>query len=279
MQVIFETKEKEAKITELNFQNAFTLQENILNKKQRNIFILFTGILLVVVFALLILLRINNKQKKQIAQQKEIIEKSLAEKELLIREVHHRVKNNLQMVSSLLSLQSRQIHDDQAKTALNESKLRVQALGLIHQHLYGETFQTGVPIKVYFLELIEGLTTTSGKKIKYTLTAPDLILDIDTIIPLGLIINELITNSIKHAFGQTEGGQILLNIQEHDGMLTVHYSDNGKAIAFSEVEKNGSFGMQMIQLFSKKLSATFAMDYSNGMKANLDIRLYKVVTT
>lgn len=278
MQVLYETKEKENKITELNFQNTITRKENLRSKEERNIFITFSILLLMVVIALIVLLRMTIKQRKQLSRQKQIIESSLHEKELLIREVHHRVKNNLQMVSSLLSLQSRQVQDDHAKSALNESKLRVQALGLIHQHLYGESIQTGVPIKVYLRELMEGLTNTSGKKISYTLTAPELILDIDTIIPLGLIINELVTNSLKHAFEQTEGGQIQLKIHEYEGVLSVHYSDNGKGKQHNEEENNTSFGMQMIQLFSKKLSATFVAEYSNGMNATLDIRQYKVVT-
>jgi two-component system, sensor histidine kinase PdtaS len=267
MQILYETKEKESTIAGLNFKNQLVNKENEQSRKERNISIIFSTLLIIVIVGLYLLLRQNKKQRLLLSQQKNTIEKSLKEKELLIREVHHRVKNNLQMVSSLLSLQSRQTSDEYAKSALNESKTRIHAMGLIHQHLYNDDLQTGVPVHTYLQELLKGLTAQTSKSIQYQLECPFITLDVETVIPIGLIINELVTNSIKHAFPQTEHGQLFLSLTESTNGLEILYKDNGNVITNHEqLNKSNSFGMQMIRLFAKKLNATFTLEHQNGIK-------------
>lgn len=267
MQILYETKEKESTIAGLNFKNQLANKENEQSRKERNISILFSTLLIIVIFGLFFLLRQNKKQRLLLSQQKNTIENSLKEKELLIREVHHRVKNNLQMVSSLLSLQSRQTSDQFAKSALNESKTRIHAMGLIHQHLYNDDIQTGVPVHAYLQELLKGLTEQTSKSIQYQLKCPQISLDVETVIPIGLIINELVTNSIKHAFPQTDQGQLILSISESGHGLEILYKDNGSGITNEEqLNQSNSFGMQMIRLFAKKLNASFTLEHKNGIK-------------
>lgn len=278
MQILYETKEKESTIAGLNFKNELANKENEQSLKERNISIIFSILLIIVIISLYKLLQQNRKQRLLLSQQNKTIEKSLNEKELLVREVHHRVKNNLQMVSSLLSLQSRQTNDEYAKSALNESKTRVHAMGLIHQHLYKEELQTGVPLHTYLQELLKGLTGQTSSNIQFQFECPSISLDVETVIPIGLIINELVTNSIKHAFQVNDKGLISVLVKENSQGLEIQYTDDGTGFKTdADINNSQSFGMQMIRLFAKKLNATISIEYKNGIKTSFVIPNYSKI--
>jgi len=158
-------------------------------------------LILIVAFSAIIAfrLRVSNAQKQ-------IIQNKNKENELLLGEIHHRVKNNLQVISSLLSLQERNITDETAKAAIMDGKERVQSMGLIHKMLYQQNNFSEINMSEYIEKLISGLLESFGKRsedFELNYDIKDVNLDVDTAIPLGLIINELVVNALKHAYTVT----------------------------------------------------------------------------
>lgn len=185
------------------------------------------------------------------------LRKSNVEKEFLIKEIHHRVKNNLQVLSSLLHLQSRQITDETALDAVREGQNRVDAMGLIHQKLYMGDNLAGVEMKDYLRDLGDTLVDAFGKEAQVTIhyQLDPMYLDVDTAIPLGLIINELLTNSLKYAFPAGTTGDITLALwKESPNKLCLKVSDNGKGTLVKvDPRTSTSFGSSLVQILSKKL--------------------------
>ena len=185
------------------------------------------------------------------------LRKRNTEKEFLIKEIHHRVKNNLQVLSSLLHLQSRQITDETALDAVREGQNRVDAMGLIHQKLYMGNNLAGVEMKDYLHDLGDTLVDSFGKEAQVTIhyQLDPMHLDVDTAIPLGLIINELLTNSLKYAFPTGTKGDITLALWKEDpNKLCLKVSDNGKGtLAEVTPRTSTSFGSNLVQILSKKL--------------------------
>ena len=143
------------------------------------------------------------RQKEEIEQKNSIISKALDEKEILLKEIHHRVKNNLHFISALLGLQTDHVSDQVALDALQEGQDRVQSMALIHQDLYQRDDLTSVNVKDYFIKLTEGLFDSYNihtDDITLQLDIANLDLDVDTVVPIGLIVNELVSNCLKYAF-------------------------------------------------------------------------------
>ena len=181
-----------------------------------------------------------------------------AEKEFLIKEIHHRVKNNLQVLSSLLHLQSRQITDETALDAVREGQNRVDAMGLIHQKLYMGDNMAAVEMRGYLQNLGETLLDSFGLddgRVKMTYSLETMHLDVDTAIPLGLIINELVTNSLKYAFPNGRSGTVEIALRKDDaGYLCLKVADDGVGKAAApELKNSTSFGAHLVQMLSKKL--------------------------
>ncbi|MEY3433347.1 MAG: hypothetical protein RL131_1283, partial [Bacteroidota bacterium] len=222
-------------------------------KKQRLIFILALSILVLVSVA--IFYQYKNKQRvsKELAQKNHIISIALGEKEVLLKEIHHRVKNNLQVISSLLNLQSRSISDQAALEAINEGKNRVKSMALIHQNLYRDDDLTHVDMRDYIEKLIHSLFSSYAiqpDKIKLITHIDDIQLDVDVVVPLGLIINELVSNALKYAF--EDGGEGILEIflKRELNRLELIVKDNGKGLPLDWTpEKSGSMGYQIIGSF------------------------------
>jgi two-component sensor histidine kinase len=189
------------------------------------------------------------------------LRKSNEEKEFLIKEIHHRVKNNLQILSSLLHLQSRQIKDDSALSAVREGQNRVDAMGLIHQKLYMGDNVAKVEMKEYLQQFGQNLLDSFGiedGRIQLEYVLQPTYLDVDTAIPLGLILNELVTNALKYAFPDGRSGVIRIELWKNEQQhLCLMVSDNGvgKTNAPKD-EKSTSFGSNLVQMLSKKLKGT-----------------------
>ncbi|MBC7874400.1 MAG: sensor histidine kinase, partial [Ferruginibacter sp.] len=210
-----------------------------------------------------------------------IIETALKEKETLLREIHHRVKNNLQIISGLLNLQSRQIENPEAQEAVREGRNRVKSMALIHQKLYQQDNLTGVSMKEYLEDLVSSIQQTFKDKqttITATIECGNLNLDVDTAIPLGLIINELITNCYKYAFTGRNNGHIVIRLDEHATKLLLEVRDNGIGLPEGfDMNTSRSFGMKLIQSLSAKLEATREALTDNGTVFKLSITNYKAV--
>ena len=181
-----------------------------------------------------------------------------AEKEFLIKEIHHRVKNNLQVLSSLLHLQSRQITDETALDAVREGQNRVDAMGLIHQKLYMGDNLAAVEMQDYLKNLGDTLLDSFGlddDRVQIAYHLEPMHLDVDTAIPLGLIINELVTNSLKYAFPNGQSGTVEISLWKDDtGKLCLQVADDGAGKNAAPNPKNSTaFGTQLVQMLSKKL--------------------------
>lgn len=211
-------------------------------------------------------------------KQNELLEKGNEEKAFLIKEIHHRVKNNLQVLSSLLSLQSDYIDDPNALDAVLEGRNRVQSMGLIHQKLYmGENLAT-VDMKSYVLDLTAHLLASFGMEERVQLQIESSVpaMDVDTAIPLGLIINELVTNSLKYAFPNNRKGkidiQLWINAQKE---LCLKLTDDGNGVS-AEVpqEQSTSFGTDLIKILSKKLKGIITVDHNKGYSTLIHFQRY-----
>jgi two-component sensor histidine kinase len=197
-----------------------------------------------------------------------------------LKEIHHRVKNNLQVISSLLNLQSKNISDEKALQALNEGKNRVRSMALIHQNLYRDDNLMGVDVQQYIEKLIESLFTSYNiqiNKIALQTNIDKIELDVDTVIPLGLILNELISNALKYAFENTEKGILQIDLQLVDKKLLLRVKDNGKGLDKEKLVTSQSMGYKLIQSFLQKLQATMNIEVDNGTCIELFITKYKLV--
>ncbi|MBL4879690.1 MAG: sensor histidine kinase, partial [Oleispira sp.] len=206
------------------------------------------------------------KNQRLIAKQKHIIEKSLVEKDSPLKEIHHRVKNNLQMVSSLLSLQSRNTRSKAAIEALEEGKSRVKAMALIHQKLYQNDDLSVIEMQGYIESLINSVQAVykkGGHNINITIDAEGVELDIDRAIPFGLILNELVSNSFKYAFPtDKEDGKIYIHIRkmgDKDGFF--EYTDNGVGLPEDTDERaNSSMGIRLMNRLANQLQTKLNID-------------------
>lgn len=244
--------------------------------ESRNYFLLSIALLLVLAVVIYLIFK-SKKQNQYLKLQEEKtnkanmqLEAALQEKELLLKEIHHRVKNNLQIVVGLLELQSNRVDAEPVKKALLESISRVRSMSLVHQKLYMGNDLGKVDVKDYISSLIREIEFSNNKgthKLGKELVFPELVFDIDTIIPVGLIITELLTNSFKYAFSQN-GPFLSIEIQfVENGKYLLIYQDNGPGLPENfEIAKSRSLGMRLVQQLSRQLNGEIKYIYENGAK-------------
>jgi PAS domain S-box-containing protein len=197
-----------------------------------------------------------------------MLEKSLLEKEILLKEIHHRVKNNLMIISSLLNLQSDYIKDEESKNIFKESQNRARSMALIHERLYQSTDLKRIDFGDYIRTLANDLYHTyvmDTNLIKLNIDVDDISLDINTSIPLGLILNELITNSLKHAFSQGESGEINIKFHMHDKKYSLEVNDNG--IGFPndiDYENTESLGLRLVTSLTEQIDGEIEFNNTSG---------------
>jgi len=271
MQYDFDKKETLA-LLKHEKENAINEAEN--KKQTIVIWAISIGLILILVFAFISVrrLQISNTQKL-------IIEQKNTENELLLGEIHHRVKNNLQVISSLLSLQERNIDDASAKAAILEGKERVKSMGLIHKMLYQNDNYSGVEMDNYVKKLVSGLLDSFGiddTKFDLDIDFSKLKLDVDTAIPMGLIINELVINALKYAYNNTEKPALKLHLKEKEEQLVLEITDNGTGKA-SDLNNSKSFGMKLIKSLSRQLGGSLLINDGNGLNIKINISDYKLV--
>ncbi len=233
---------------------------------------LYAIIAILAVLFLIIALFVLNKIKKQSKELKEkntLIKKTLKEKDLLVREVHHRVKNNFQIVSSLLELQTKGIEDEKALELANEGKNRVKSMALIHQKLYQN--ESGlIDFDEYIRLLIKELSSlySSNNNVKTSISSENMMFDVDTAIPLGLIINEIITNSYKYAFKNDKENNLSILIQkDKDNDYKLVIEDNGPGLSKSlDVKKAKSLGLRLVNRLVKQLHGTLNQTNDSGAR-------------
>ncbi|MBP0903925.1 tetratricopeptide repeat protein [Mariniflexile gromovii] len=256
----YETQKKEETIA---FQSDKISQQTLIQTLSFGLLALLLGLL---IFGF-ISYRNRSRANKLLASKNNEIE-------LLLKEVHHRVKNNLEIVSSLLALQSAQIKEPNAKEAMAESQNRVNSIGIVHQKLYRSANLGAIEMKDYVLNLSETILDSFGaeNKVRLNLAMNNLDLDIDTAVPLGLIINELLTNTVKYAFPDNNTGTITIKLEKQtNNMLHLEVADNG--IGKLGITHGTGFGSQLIALLTRQLNGTMKEDYSNGTSVVFNFQL------
>lgn len=229
----------------------------------------------------------NDEIEKTVAQLKVAqisLAKRNAENELLLKEIHHRVKNNLEIVSSLLQLQTAQIDDPSVQAAMLASQNRVHSMGIIHQKLYQGEHLAAIEMRDYFINLSESILDSFNAegRIKVECDMPKLVLDVDTAISIGLITNELITNSLKYAFNEKEHGAIKISLTEQnkrlntEGELLLKISDDGIGKPINGNAKGTGFGTQLINLLTKQLDGQLSYEINNGTIVSLAFKKPKL---
>lgn len=198
------------------------------------------------------------RQKAEVIEQRDIIARSLEEKEVLLKEIHHRVKNNLQLVSSLLQLQSNKFEDELVIKALEEGQGRIQSMAMIHQMLYENEDLTHIGLHAYLHDLSESVRQAFGDladHVDWHQEKSDLEVNIDTAVPIGLIANELIYNCFKYAFAGKEHGKITLEItHDQEDNYCMQIADDGHGLPEDfKNRKKQSLGMRLVEALSRQL--------------------------
>ncbi len=208
-------------------------------------------------------------------QMERVVLASLKEKEILLKEIHHRVKNNLQIIASLLSLQSRYITDENVLNALKESQNRVKAMALVHERLYRSENLSEVALSDYLRYLIENLFRFYGanpRQVRMTFDAGDVKVDINKAIPIGLIINELVSNSLKHAFPEGKPGELSITVNSEGEAIVMIVRDTGPGIpADFDWRNTKSLGLQLVISLVEQLNGTIELERAGGTTFKISI--------
>lgn len=248
---------------------------------------LFTRLNYVFSFSLtfLIFLKFNilkSQQKLELDQkieeytnQRALLEETLKDKNILLSEIHHRTKNNLAIVSSMLNLQRNQIDNEQMKDILQDCSNRVHSMAAVHQKLYEKGDFTKIELKDYLNDLIKDLKRTifpQDESVILNLEIDSFLLTSDKAIPCALILNELLTNSIKYAFGQ-EGGRIDIKISKISNQVLMMVHDNGKGFEYDSGKNPTSLGMTLIEALAEQLDGHFEFNTKEGTTFTLTFKL------
>ncbi len=271
LQVKYETAQKDLEILD---QEAKIAQQ----RKTQFLYIGIAGLLAVILFGMYFTLKNIRKKRKALSVLNIELDAKNKQNELLLKEIHHRVKNNLEMVKSLIALQSAKLEDGASKEAMLASQNRVQSMGIIHQKLYQGENLGSIEMKDYFINLGEGVLDTfnAEEKVKIECAMDDLNLDVDTAVPIGLIVNELLTNALKYAFPEGKKGQINISLVKENNDLLLKVTDNGIGKTEGSKPKGTGFGTQLIQLLTQQLNGTISEDYKNGTAVFFNFKNFKI---
>jgi two-component sensor histidine kinase len=210
-------------------------------------------------------IRINMVLRKN----EENLKNSLKEKEALLKEIHHRVKNNMQVISSLVSLQSTQSQDPVVREVLRDVSYRVRSMAMVHEKLYQATDLARIDFSKYIESLLSYLWHAYGKEasgIRLVKELETVLLPVDKAIPLGLILNELVNNALKHAYPEEKKGEVTVSLKKNKEkglILTVRDYGRGLPPGFDWRETE-SLGLRLLQMLSSQLSAVVEVKSNNG---------------
>ncbi len=263
---------------ELNEKDRLIEQNKFEEAKQRTFrAYLLAGIFILSTIIIFLILNNRNSKKrelqlslknKQIGSQNHLIEQSLKEKEALIKEIHHRVKNNLQIISSMLSLQLGKVEDETTETILKDAQQRINAISLTHQMLYQKDNISTISLGDYVENLvgqIEATIFSSNIELNTSIASRERKINIDTAVPLGLMINEILTNAYKHAFSAGTKGHVSVSLNDTNTGCILTISDNGKGLPknFENLNQK-SMGMELIHILAEQLDANLKIEKTNG---------------
>jgi PAS domain S-box-containing protein len=214
----------------------------------------------------------------ELKKHEEKIKASLEEKEILIDEIHHRVKNNMNVVSSILKLQANSIEDERTKDILKESQSRIYAMSAIHETLHGSENLSEIDLKNYLTRITTSVfqaSFTDSKKVKLKNDIEEIPISINQASPLGLVINELLSNSLKYAFPDDREGEIKVGMKKQDQELQLTVKDNGVGISKDlDWKKASSLGLKLVRtLVENQLDGSIDMESNNGTKFTINFKI------
>ncbi len=264
----YDTEKKEKEISILESEKILATQT--ISNQKRIMAISVGGGSVLAILSMFLFRMFNENRKQKIA-----LEHAVKDKDYLLREIHHRVKNNLQVISSLLYLQSENLSDPAAQDAINVGRGRVKSMALIHQNLYGVDQSSQISLKKYLEDLVVELFDSynlHGSNVELDLDIEDVMVDVEILVPLGLIINELISNALKHAFEGKDEGNLKVSAVFNEKHLSIEVKDNGVGLDHNAT-KEGSFGTELIESFVEQLSAKMDVISDEGTKVKIHIPL------
>jgi PAS domain S-box-containing protein len=205
------------------------------------------------------------------------IKASLVEKELLLKEIHHRVKNNMQIINSLLSLQSKYITDKKALDSFQETRSRVLSMALVHEELYRSGDLSRISVSHYIESIAKHLFetyNTNPELVTLKTSIENVHLGIDMAVPFGLIISELISNALKHAFPDGRKGEITIDLHQDKDLLHLMIRDNGVGMSQEvNLDDPDTFGLMLVSVLEKQLDASVAFERDKGTTAKIDFKV------
>ena len=290
VQVEFETEKKDNDIKVLQQQQE--IQKVRLERSRVTNTIVVIGVIVLALLLALLYNRYRTKQRlnRQLEQkQRAINEKNsvleqlvgekdtlIGEKDWLVKEIHHRVKNNLQIVISLLNAQTEFLENPMALSAIQASRERMEAIAIIHQKLYQTENNSLIHVRAYIYELVDNLQDcfANARDIRFQLDIADIVLDISQSVPLGLILNEAITNAIKYAYRENERGTVSISLQPTDGeRIELKIADNGMGLPPGlDWKISPSLGLQLINLLAQQLKGVLYFINKNGLEIILNFK-------
>ncbi|MFT5822578.1 MAG: two-component sensor histidine kinase [Crocinitomix sp.] len=240
----------------------------IMKSKANTWYMLFFGVLLITAL-LFIFLRIGRKNRQEIHQQKITLERALADNQILFGEVHHRVKNNIAIISSMMQIQQREITDEFLKQKLIENELRIRSIGLVHTLIFNYDQIQTLKIGEYINKLMNGILETYNiiDRTTVEIVSKPIKADINIMVPIGLLMNELITNSVKYA--NVDNLKLTIELVQINENLSIIYRDNGKGFDINTCEK--SFGLNMIQRMTRQIEGEIIFSPPGTHKIELNI--------
>ena len=273
-EIKYQVAQKEKVLAQLELENA--AKENLLldATRQKQIYWLGIGLLVITLLLTLKLYQIKRNSNKDLAQKNKIISNSLIEKEVLLKEINHRVKNNLQIVSSMLSLQADKTDDSTTLDILKEGQNRLESMVLIHQHLYQSDNFAQLNSQSYLSELTDSLVQSyhlENVDLKVIKKIEAISLPIDKVISLGLILNELISNALKYAFTNRNQGYLTIDFYQKEEQIFFIVEDDGIGIKPKDFkEESTPLGFQLIEAFTTKLKGIVKVESNKGTKVTIN---------
>ncbi|SDD78088.1 Two-component sensor histidine kinase, contains HisKA and HATPase domains [Mucilaginibacter pineti] len=263
LEIKYQTTQKENNIAALNRQN--TLQNKIVKQQKLSIIVLIIAAVLLFMFFVIAYnsFRIKNKANQRI--------------QTLMKDLHHRVKNNLQILSGLFTMQIESLSDEQSKAALRENETRLTSMNLIHHKLYHDHSTTQIEMEEYLTKLLHHVKASFGgdkaKNVELKIEISPLMLEADKAVAIGLIVNELATNAFKYAFDD-KPGEIYLGIQKSGkSKILLSLYDNGKGIPHVHKKDEVSFGLKLVNLMTRQLGAQMNVSSGNGTSYKFEINI------
>lgn len=269
----YKIEKKEEKIVNLQKEN--NLKRTIIKKNKIIIYFLIAAILLVVTLSIFIFRSFKQKQK---LKQLETLKKTLYEKEILIKEIHHRVKNNLQVIVSLINMQENEVDNPLLSNKLNSLKERVRTMAMVHEDLYDHKNYDRIEFGSFIKKMVSNICSAynMGEKIKTEMHVEQVYLNINIAIPLGMVINELISNTLEHAFnGTIEKPKLMVHFYKEKNSCNILIKDNGKGFQDKmSMEQLGSMGLKLVHILIKdQLEGELHYNYKSGSEFHITVNI------